>query len=174
MWGAYFTPNLVLPLALGGALAYIKSEQKYPVLYRKLSNVRWLYASMVGYIILFYFFKVRFEVPYFHELFDEYLFAIVCFFIILRASDNSFRFAGKYILEHDVITFTGKISYGLYLYHLFVIGFFWNFISPHFQVHVGDRHAAWIIYFIIAYLIAIPSYYLIETPLNNLKKYFKY
>ena len=174
MWGAYFTLNLVLPLALGALLALIKHQTQYQNVYQKLKNPILLYASLVIYFALYYVLDVKYHVPYYRELFDEYLFAILCFFIILRASNNGFTYIGKFILEHDIVTFTGKISYGLYLYHLFVLGLFWKYLVPTFGLAVSSKPMAWFIYFVIAYLIAIPSYYIIEQPLNELKKYFKY
>jgi peptidoglycan/LPS O-acetylase OafA/YrhL len=174
MWGAYFTPNLILPLAIGALLAYIRSEEKYAKLLERLSKKWLVYAAWIAYAVIFYLCRVIYNVSFYHELFDEYLFAIACFFLILQASQNKFRHAGKYILEHDVVTFTGKISYGLYLYHLFVIGFFWNYLSPVFQLHTDNKHTAWLLYFIIAYILAIASYFIIEQPLNRLKRYFKY
>lgn len=175
MWGAYFTLNLVLPLALGALLAYIKHNlSHYQTLYAKLQNPQWLYISAVTYGIMYYICDVRWHIPYFREWLDEYLFAIVCFFIILRAANNDFRYIGKYILEHDVVSFTGKISYGLYLYHLFVIGFFWKYLVPTFGLAVSNKPMAWFLYFVIAYIFAIASYYIIELPINNLKRYFNY
>ena len=52
---------------------------------------------------------------------DEYLYAFMCLFIVARACSNNFSFFAKYILEHELVVFTGKISYGLYVFHLFVI-----------------------------------------------------
>ncbi len=174
MWGSYFTLNLVLPLALGAFLAYLKSENRFSQLYTKLKNPLWLYLSIIGYIVFYLLLKIKYDVAIYWELFDEYLFSVMCFFIILRASENGFKFIGKYLLEHDVVVFTGKISYGIYLYHVFIIGCFWTYVSPKWGLHVENKHMAWFLYFLMAYVLAIPSYYLIETPLNNLKRYFKY
>lgn len=172
MLGAYFTPNLFLPLALGALLSYAKRYK--PNLASFFSNPALLYIGLVAYVIIYYFMHIKYNIAAFDMLFDEYIYASVCVFIICRASSNRFKFIGKFILEHDLTVFTGKISYGLYIYHLFVINFFWNYLALEFKMGVQDKHAMWTAYFVVAYLLAITSYYLIEKPFNSLKKYFKY
>lgn len=172
MLGAYFTPNLFLPLALGSLIAYFKRYKE--ALFNTLHNSFVVYGSAVIYLLLYYFLHYKLHIHIFDAIFDEYLFAVVCFFIVLKASNNGFTFISKFILEHEVVVFTGKISYGLYVYHLFIIGFFWNYLSPKYGIGVANKHAIWLCYFIVAYLAAILSFYLIERPINNLKKLFSY
>ncbi len=172
MLSAYLTPNLFLPLCLGALLAFGKRYKPY--LESFFNNSIYMYASILLYVFSFYFFHYRWRIALFDLLLDEYLFAIMCTFIISKTSSNSFRFIVKYILEHDVVVYTGKISYGLYVYHLFVIGFFWNYLALEYKLGVVDKHAMWFIYFVLAYILAILSYYVIEKPFNNLKQYFKY
>jgi len=172
MLGAYFTPNLFLPLALGALLSYAKRYK--PSLANFFNNPILLYFGVVAYSIVFYVFHFKLKIAAFDILFDEYLYAFVCVFIICRASSNKFTLIGKAFLEHDIVVFTGKISYGLYIYHLFVINFFWNYLALEFKIGVQDKNAMWFAYFVIAYVMAIISYYFIENPMNSLKKYFNY
>lgn len=172
MLGAYFTPNLFLPLALGALLSYAKRYREKLASF--FQNPLWLYVSAGVYVACYYFLHYRFHIAAFGILLDEYLYAFACVFIIARASANQFRFIGKGILEHEVVVYTGKISYGLYIYHLFVINFFWNYLAPEFKFGVQDKHAMWFAYFILAYVLAILSYYVIEKPMNSLKNRFNY
>lgn len=170
--GAYFTPNFFFPLALGSLLAYIK---RYKVkLFNKLNNPKLIFSSILLYGLMHYFLHYKFHLFTYSAIFDQNLFSIVCFFVIARASNNGFKNIFKFILEHDIIVFTGKISYGLYIYHLFIIGFFWNYICPTFNISITNIHVAWFCYFILVYLLAIASFYTIEKPINSLKKYFSY
>ncbi len=172
MLGAYLTPNLFLPLALGSLIAYFKRYND--TLYNKLNNSYLVYGSAMVYFLLYYLLHYKFQMHLFDTIFDEYLFSVVCFFIVLKSSVNGFTFVSKFILEHELVVFTGKISYGLYVYHLFIIGFFWNYLSPKFGISIANKHIIWICYFIAAYLAAIVSFYLIERPINGLKKFFNY
>lgn len=114
------------------------------------------------------------QVAAYDILIDEYLYAFACVFVISRASQNSFKFIGKSVLEHDISVYIGKISYGLYVYHLFVTTFFWDYISKEYKVGLQGKELMWIIYFVIALLFATVSFYFIEKPINTLKKYFSY
>lgn len=167
MLASYFTPNLFLPLSLGALLAY--SKRYKPSLSSFFDNTYFLYISAIFYSFAYYLFHVKLQVVIFDVLFDEYLFSFSCVFFISKASSNGFKWFGKWVLEHNLVTFTGKISYGLYVYHLFVIGFFWNYLSPKFKLHVDNKHAIWLIYFLVTYFLAILSFYIIEKPINKLK-----
>ncbi len=167
MLSGYFTPNLFLPLALGSLLAYAKRYR--PNIMGVFENSLWLYVSVAAYCMAYYLFHYKFQIAAYDLILDEYLFAFSCAFFIAKASSNGFKFIGKWILEHDMVTFTGKISYGLYVYHLFVIGFFWNYLALEYKIHSENKYATWLIYFLIAYLLAILSYYIIEKPINKLK-----
>ena len=172
MLGAYFTPNLFLPLALGALLSYAKRYRASLASF--FDKSLWLYISISIYLVSYYALRYKLHIAAFDMLIDEYLYAFACVFIISRASSNKFKFISKYILEHDIVVFTGKISYGLYIYHLFVINFFWNYLAPEFKMGVQDKHAMWLAYFVVAYLMAIISYYVIEKPMNSLKNHFNY
>lgn len=168
---AYFTPNLFLPLCLGALLAYAK---RYNEKLLSLFTNNWcLYGSIIFYTVCYYILHTR-KVAAFDMLFDEYMFAFMCVFIIAKASTNGFKFIGKRLLEHDITVFTGKISYGLYVYHLFIGSLFWDYIALHTKLIVGNQEYLWIAYFAIAFILAIASYYFIERPINGLKKYSNY
>lgn len=172
MWGAYFTPNLFLPLALGALIAYAKRYK--PQLEAFFLKNIWLYGSLAFYIIAYYFLHHQYNSKVFSTIFDEYLFSFVSAFFIAKASSNGFKYLGKRILEHDVVVFTGTISYGLYVYHLFMVNFFWYYLVPEYHLGVENKHAMWVVYFAIAYGLAILSYYIIEKPIGRLKSYFNY
>jgi peptidoglycan/LPS O-acetylase OafA/YrhL len=168
----YFTLNLFLPLALGGILAYSKNYATH--LYQYFNNYYLLILSILIYIACFYFFGLIIRSDFYWLVFDEYLFAIACLFIVCRASQNKFKLLPKIILENEVIVFLGKISYGLYLYHMFMGKLFWQIIVPKFTISVHNHFEIWCFYFALLVFVALASYYLIEKPINNLKKYFSY
>lgn len=86
----------------------------------------------------------------------------VAFFgIVHHAATGIPRWAGGAILEWSPIRYIGRISYGLYVWHLPVAYALW------------DSHElgwGWFCIKVIATLaVAIPSYHFFEMPINNLK-----
>ena len=74
-------------------------------------------------------------------------------------------------LRFGPLTYLGRISYGIYLYHMFVIAAVMQWIPrrmpmPGLHEFVGVLG--------VTVVIAAASWHLFEGPLNNLKRYFPY
>lgn len=170
--GAYFSLNLFFPLCLGALMAYAR---RYRETLHAFFNSCWLlYFFTMVYAVAYYVNKNYLFTNIFRELFDEYLFSIAAAFFVYRASQNNFRYLAKGVLSHEIVVYIGKISYGLYLYHLFVSDLYWNYLSPRFQIDIKSMNAVWVFFFIITFVLAVFSYHFIEKPFNNLKKHFEY
>jgi len=168
----YFTLNLFLPLAFGGVLAYAKHYSTK--LFAFFNNYLFLVASILLYIICFYYLVLVIKSSLYWFIFDEYLFALCSVFIVCRASQNKFILIPKLILENEVIVFLGKITYGLYLYHMLMGKLFWEVFAPKYTISIHNHIEIWCFYFALLLVVSISSYYLIEKPINNLKRYFSY
>jgi peptidoglycan/LPS O-acetylase OafA/YrhL len=70
-------------------------------------------------------------------------------------------------LSWSPIVYLGKISYGLYLYHVFVLGL----VNQAFH---GPSIRVALISFVISVLVAATSWQLFEAPINRLKDRFSY
>lgn len=172
MLAAYLTPNLFLPLCLGALLAYTKRYNSK--INNLFNNIGLMYGIIIVYCFAYYWIHYVKQISIYDILIDEYLYAFACVFIISRASHNGFRFIGKGFLEHDMIVFIGKISYGLYVYHLFIGNFFWDYLTKEYKIGLESKGAMWFTYFALTIIISIISYYIIEKPINKLKVYFNY
>jgi peptidoglycan/LPS O-acetylase OafA/YrhL len=82
------------------------------------------------------------------------------------------------LLRNPVLVYLGRISYGLYVYHLFVTGALLR-IQPWMSRHIG-AHPAWFLTtsFIsrlaVSIAVASASWWIFEKPLNDLKRFFPY
>ncbi len=170
--GAYFTLNLFFPLCLGALMAY--SQRYSQKLHATFNNYALLCFFVLFYALVFYVNEVYVSLNFFRGVLDEYLFSIAIAFIIYKAAHDDFKYLGKFILSHEIIVYIGKISYGLYLYHLFVPALYWNYLAPRLQITINSMNTVWVFFFIIALVLAICSYHFIEKPFNNLKKRFSY
>ena len=74
----------------------------------------------------------------------------------------------KKVLKFRLLTYTGKISYGLYVYHPLCF----YLVSKYFKTH--SILLSFISSFAVSYLLASLSYYLFESKFLSLKKKFDY
>jgi peptidoglycan/LPS O-acetylase OafA/YrhL len=75
-------------------------------------------------------------------------------------------------LSTSVLVFIGKISYGVYLYHI-IVSWLWENVLRKAGFHFNKTGLV-IQEFILLIFIAWLSWRLIESPINNLKKKFSY
>ncbi len=95
--------------------------------------------------------------------------------LIYKASKGFKGIIGK-ILEFPVIVYLGRISYGLYVYHLFAllaVPIIYEFLSLD---HLLENNLPLNILSMTIWTIGVSSisWFLYEKPINKLKKYFPY
>lgn len=178
-WIARLTVSLASldALGLGAFLAYcLHHVSEKPGLLKALDQwIRWLGAP--GLILLFG--LQRLEAYHLIDhvtenswFIEPALWALVFVWLIKRASSGFTGVGGK-ILELKPLVYTGKISYGIYVYHPFVyfflptlldrIGLNFFLLPPllQFNLAVGSTFA-----------IAALSWRFVENPINSLKSRF--
>jgi peptidoglycan/LPS O-acetylase OafA/YrhL len=178
-WIARLTVSLASldALGLGAFLAYcLHHVSEKPGLLKALDQwIRWLAAP--GLILLFC--LQRLEAYHLIDhvtenswFIEPALWALVFVWLIKRASSGFTGLGGK-ILELKPLVYTGKISYGIYVYHPFVyfflptlldrIGLNFFLLPPllQFNLAVGSTFA-----------IAALSWRFVENPINSLKSRF--
>jgi len=107
------------------------------------------------------------------KLFKNPLISLIYLFVVLVAIRDGFKGLVKYVLESRVMVYIGKISYGLYVYHLFIQPLFFNILNKYLRIRTNDI-GHFLIFFILNMIIASLSWYFIEKPANGLKRYFRY
>jgi peptidoglycan/LPS O-acetylase OafA/YrhL len=168
----FFTLNLFFPLCLGSLLAYAHRYNKRISAFFNSNILLWM--SILFYVSFYSIHKFLVKIDFMTMVLDANVFSVACAFVIFRASKNNFKYLANFVLSHEVTVYLGKISYGLYLYHLFVISIYWNYLAPRFQIDIHNIHTVWVFYFIIVFFMASFSYYVIERPFNGIKKRFEY
>lgn len=98
-------------------------------------------------------------------------------YIVLKRENTRF----KWLLNNRAMVYTGRISYGIYLYHNIMPTFNWRFIEKYYNPMTHDfflkdywLQLFWIENGILVLLTACLSYELIEKRFLRLKRYFKY
>lgn len=95
------------------------------------------------------------------------------FGLIGKAAYSGYTGWFEAFLKNRVVVYLGKISYGLYIYHFFVI---WLFSRLGFTHVIALKHisASLLLYTCSTIAGAAISYHYFELPINRLKKYFEY
>ena len=105
---------------------------------------------------------------------DPLAVALVSVWAVWTASTGFEGLVGK-CLSHPVMAWLGRISYGLYVWHMFAPAFLRNILH---LLRFPDRFNDGAIGFVLLYAWTVAaaslSWFLLEKPLNGLKRYFPY
>jgi peptidoglycan/LPS O-acetylase OafA/YrhL len=160
----YFTFTRIDQLGLGALLAYYEfngflnqSKSKMFLIFIVLG------AALVGFTIVFqdinYYFKEMIKYP----ILGFFYFSCTGWLIINTGSNLVNKF-----LELRFFKFSGKISYGLYVYHPLAI-----LLLEHY-FYTGNIYADFVLVFLITYIIAFLSFNYFESKFLVFKNKFSY
>jgi peptidoglycan/LPS O-acetylase OafA/YrhL len=128
---------------------------------------------------------------YFSFVYNRFLFAVFSMKIIERAITGYKNHLGKF-LENRVVLYLGKISYGIYIWHLLIPVLFWRLFDlvygklndhfPSFFINhqegltifddiISSDTACFIIYSALTITASVLSWNLIEKPFSKLKSF---
>ena len=170
MANTYSTITCMHLFGLGALLALLKLG--HPETNKAISKPIWAYLSLLLYVGLCYF-QTVYQWDTLKVIFDDFLFGVVSFFIIAVASENGFAGLSRMVLENPLIVRIGKISYGIYIIHLFIPSLFY-YLIPKLGLSISNKWAVFFVMYGLAFLIASLSWTLIEQPINRLKEKFGY
>ena len=171
MANSYFTFSCFHALGLGALIAYISLYKQQLAAILKKPLLVW--SVIMLYLVVYYFLAIRSEVSIYKSIVDEFFFAVTAAFIILRASQNGFRFLPKLILENKFVVYSGRISYGIYVFHLFMPGLFYT-VTQYMKLYTTNKYTLFVLLYLFTFLVAHISWKLIEKPISKLNKYFPY
>ena len=167
---AYSTPSCMNSLGIGALLAYISIYEKQVM--NRISNFSILLVVLLVYITQFVV-RVQYKLDWMYEIFDDFLFSILIAIIISRILTNKLSSLSKKFLENKCFIYAGKISYGLYIFHMFIHNFF-RYLSGKIGWNSPNMYWDFIIFFGLTILVAHISWITIEKPLLRIKSKFNY
>ncbi len=110
-------------------------------------------------------------------LFQRLLISVVSLFLVVRASLGFGGIAGR-VLNNGALQYVGRISYGIYVFHMLVPGY-----ALPFLLRVANRLGVtvtlgyWshrLVSLVVLLALASLSWYVFEKPINELKRFFSY
>ena len=176
-WMTLYTASLASldTLGLGAILAYCSHQvSKSPMLLRRLKQCS-LWLGMPGVILVLLLHQmenynlVRSPMQNFWVVIEPIVWALVFVWLVDRAS-SGFRGIGGKILESRPLLYIGKISYGIYVYHLFIyfaVPLILYKVNVDFRLLPRWTQAGLLVGVTVG--IAAISWRFFESPINSLK-----
>ncbi len=175
-WVEIFTPSCFDAFAIGGFLSYL-INYRHDVIAAIQPKFKWIFSGVLALFLL-----DVFKYSFLPARSVHALLAIVIIYYCLFKRNNKVL---NYVLDNKWLMKMGKVSYGMYLYHLFIpelwiwinkkvntwdIDLFYNNAMP------VEIKPIWLFIqqFAFLLLICVLSWKLIEKPINSLKRKFEY
>lgn len=161
------------PLGLGALIAYFLKYEPDKINAMNLSKIKLILLGLILIFIVIFVFKkpdtlyTAFKDP--GNPINSFIYALV----VLIAVRDGFNGLMKFIVENKWMTYIGRISYGLYVYHWFMKPLYFRFINKYIEIETTTV-GYFMLFSITCFLIASLSWFLIEKPIIGWKKYFKY
>jgi peptidoglycan/LPS O-acetylase OafA/YrhL len=160
-------------LGLGALIAYYQKYEHEKFSSIDMSKVKYfLYILALIFILIFVYRKPDSLFESFSSLKDP-LISLIYAVVVLIAIKDGFTGIFRKVLENKVMIYLGRISYGLYIYHMFMNPLYFNLLNKYVKIQTTNLGYT-LIFFLMNVALASISWYLVEKPINNLKRYFNY
>ena len=160
-------------LGIGAILAYLKIFNKNFVLNILKINTFFLISFLMLLI------NYKWGTVLTKEIFNKLLIAIISFYLTGKATLDNFSSFYKIFLENKIINYLGKISFGIYIYHIMIWGEFgpeiistWNKIMNDDTNTFGRNLIVFLTVSLITFLTASVSYEFFEKKIIVYKNKF--
>jgi len=160
-------------LGLGALIAYYVKYEYDKIKRLDLTKVKTILLFFVLAFTLIYVYRKPDSLFSSFKDFKNPAISVIYALMVLIAIKDGYKGLMKVILENKIMIYIGRISYGLYVYHLFMNPLYFNFLNKFIGIKTTNLGYA-LIFFILNLLLASISWYMIEKPINNLKKHFRY
>ena len=165
----YFTLSSFDSFALGGLLAhyeYVIGRERARAPFRELSTG----ISIAVFAVLFTaIWWIGGDALTLRTVWFRFAVSVVSLYVVGIALLASKGVVGR-VLENRAVTFVGRISYGMYLFHVSAAPLAaWAFAGRGFPLVVAA-----LIYFAITLAVATLSWFLFEMPVSDRKRHFPY
>ena len=104
---------------------------------------------------------------------NETVGALALAYLVAKTAEGFGGLTGR-LLSLRPLQYVGKISYGIYLYHLFALQVFWKLLRVAHLPPLDNGPVLFLIVTLMTVAMAALSWKFLEQPLNGLKRHFPY
>lgn len=161
---AFLLPNVQFAfISMGLAAAYVQTSDSFLGAGRKTFYAIGSICAAIAIAMPYLLRKKLLSGAYFPVF--EWSLCVASASAFLALWSNRLRWLGLF-LSLAPLAYLGRISYGLYVYH--------SFILHATTDHWGGSRKIKVVAFVISIAVAMVSWHLFEKPINNLKRFFPY
>lgn len=160
-------------LGIGALIAYYVKYDNLKINNLNLSNIKTLLLFLFVFYVIVFIYRKPDDLYLLFKHFKNPILTLIYGIVVLIAIKDGFKGIVKHILENKIMVYIGRISYGLYIYHLFMMPIYFRVIHKYFKIDASPI-GYFFIYLALNIVISSISWYLIEKPINNLKRFFNY
>jgi peptidoglycan/LPS O-acetylase OafA/YrhL len=161
------TPFSLDALGMGSLLALCAD---HPAAWRRLTRLGLIaipLALTLGIVLLVY------DRPWLNCVVNETVAALALTYLVAKTAEGFGGLTGR-LLTLQPLQYVGKISYGIYLYHLFVLRMFWKLLRVAHLPPLNNEPVLFLVVSLMTVAMATLSWKFLEQPLNGLKRHFPY
>lgn len=140
---------------------------------RKQSAMRWLtwaFPFCVAELLI----SRKLSLPFLSICIDPVAVSLLSVWTVWKASTGFQGLLGKF-LNNPILVYLGRISYGLYVWHMFAPAFLRNILRwLHLPASFNEGPIGFALLFAWTLAVASLTWFLFEKPINGLKRYFPY
>ena len=159
-------------LGLGSLLALLHHSTISKRIIQKFLTLLVLPVGLLGAALVMALARNEIFWPSYIVLWETFTGLVFCW--LVSGASIGFRGPGRMILESRPVVYCGKISYGLYVYQPFAASLLKFFCD---KMGFALKQPGWlnlVLATALTILMASLSWYLLEQPINNLKRHFGY
>lgn len=143
--------------AIGGYFFFNKNQ-----FIEKYTHSKWGYLSVISLVVAFLFYQ------FFRSMIQEIAISLLFLLLILFTINNGNQWA----FRNRLFSYLGKISYGIYMYHTFVMFLVFPFVNKYVSTFQGGLYYNVLLYpliFIITIVVSSLSYHYFEFKFIKIK-----
>lgn len=147
-------------MAIGSIGGYFFFNQNQFI--EKYTQSKWGYLSVISLIMVFLFYQ------FFRSMIQEIVISLLFLLLILFTINDGNRWA----FRNRLFSYLGKISYGIYMYHTFVMFLVFPFVNKYVSTFQGGIYYTILLYpliFIITIVLSSLSYHYFELKFIKIK-----